>query len=212
MPKARKTPDPKHLLLSLQRDNYTASSRTQIQEFPAGSPNSCTNSKSKKCSDPIELLSRRRDKNGSHFLSKELVTSAHMLREDYEVSRLASLLGREFETGLSPSFPGTNHKADYLFDSPHDRFQQAMLYLGPILSDVARACCCHLQGMEDIEQRFGWSSRSGKIVLRIALIHLAEFYSGSNRYDYILRLARSRGCVDKLKDQKLKLAGEKALV
>jgi hypothetical protein len=37
-------------------------------------------------------------------------------------------------------------------------------------------CCCHLEGLEAAEKRLGWSARSGKIVLRIALDRLRRHY------------------------------------
>ena len=37
-------------------------------------------------------------------------------------------------------------------------------------------CCCYLEGLEVAEKRMGWSARSGKIVLRIALMRLRRHY------------------------------------
>jgi len=51
-----------------------------------------------------------------------------------------------------------------------------MDFLGPGLSEVALRCCCFLEGMETTEKRLGWSARSGKIVLRIALQRLKLQY------------------------------------
>ena len=48
--------------------------------------------------------------------------------------------------------------------------------LGPGLGDMALRCCCFLEGLETAEKRMGWSARSGKIVLRIALQRLRRHY------------------------------------
>jgi len=48
--------------------------------------------------------------------------------------------------------------------------------LGPGLGDVALRVCCFLEGLESAEKHFDWSARSGKIVLRIALQRLVQFY------------------------------------
>ena len=52
----------------------------------------------------------------------------------------------------------------------------ALADLGPGLGDVVLRCCCFLEGMEAVERRMGWSARSGKIVLRIALLRLRQHY------------------------------------
>jgi len=57
-----------------------------------------------------------------------------------------------------------------------DRVSEALRDLGPGLGDVVLRCCCYLEGMETAERRMGWSARSGKIVLRIALQRLKQHY------------------------------------
>ena len=44
------------------------------------------------------------------------------------------------------------------------------------LGDVVLRCCCHLEGLESAEKHMGWSARSGKVVLRIALQRLRRHY------------------------------------
>ncbi|NOX73086.1 MAG: helix-turn-helix domain-containing protein [Alphaproteobacteria bacterium] len=56
----------------------------------------------------------------------------------------------------------------------------ALKALGPGLGDIALRCCCFLEGMEAAEKRMGWSARSGKIVLRIALQRLQQHYDAGN--------------------------------
>ncbi len=57
-----------------------------------------------------------------------------------------------------------------------DRVVAALEDLGPGLADVALRCCCFLEGLENLERRMGWSARSGKVVLRIALQRLHRHY------------------------------------
>jgi hypothetical protein len=57
--------------------------------------------------------------------------------------------------------------------------QAALAELGPGLGDVALRCCCYLEGLESAERRMGWSARSGKIVLRIALQRLKRHYDAT---------------------------------
>ena len=57
-----------------------------------------------------------------------------------------------------------------------DRVAAALRDLGPGLGDVALRVCCFLEGIEAAEQHMGWAARSGKIVLRIALMRLRRHY------------------------------------
>ena len=59
----------------------------------------------------------------------------------------------------------------------YDRVRAALADLGPGLGDVVLRCCCLLEGLEQTEKTMGWSARSGKIVLRIALDRLARHYA-----------------------------------
>ncbi|MEX2248300.1 MAG: DUF6456 domain-containing protein, partial [Parvibaculum sp.] len=56
------------------------------------------------------------------------------------------------------------------------RVARALMAAGPGLSDLLIAVCCHLEGMEAAERRFGWPQRTGKVVLAIALDRLAAHY------------------------------------
>ena len=61
-------------------------------------------------------------------------------------------------------------------DAAAHRLAAALIELGPGLGDVVLRCCCLLEGFESLEQSLGWSARSGKIVLRIALQRLQRHY------------------------------------
>ena len=55
------------------------------------------------------------------------------------------------------------------------RVAKAMEALGPGLSDIVFRICCFLEGLETAEKRLGWSARSGKVVLKIALERLRHY-------------------------------------
>ena len=57
-----------------------------------------------------------------------------------------------------------------------EQFRVTLEDLGPGLAEVAVRCCCFEQGLEKTEHIMGWSARSGKIVLRIALQRLKRYY------------------------------------
>ena len=64
-------------------------------------------------------------------------------------------------------------------EGPQDarsRVAEALEALGPGLSDIVFRVCCFIEGLETAEKRLGWSARSGKVVLKIALERLAAHY------------------------------------
>lgn len=127
---------------------------------------------------PLTLLSRRKGKDGKPFLDPTLVAVGERLREDFELSHLGSNITQNWDAFLT----GPNHGSNQSGGLPkgtsaaQERFQMAMEALGPGLSEIALHCCCHQRGMEVAERKMGWSARSGKIVLRIALQRLKLHY------------------------------------
>lgn len=129
---------------------------------------------------PLIALSRRRDKDGSRFLSEDLVRAGERLREDFELSQIGPAITQNWDrflTGPSRAHPGDGSGARGAH-AARLRLEGALHDLGPGLGDIALRCCCHLEGLERAERRMGWSARSGKIVLRIALQRLKRHYDG----------------------------------
>ena len=60
--------------------------------------------------------------------------------------------------------------------TPHQILAAALRELGPGMGDMCLRVCCFLEGIEMTERRLGWSARSGKIVLRLALQRLERHY------------------------------------
>lgn len=130
---------------------------------------------------PLTALSRRRDKDGSPFLSPELVAAGERLREDFELAQIGPRVAQNWDRFLTGGTRGDFRSgADTGGSEPaRDRVAGALQDLGPGLGDVVLRTCCFLEGMETVEERMGWSARSGKIVLRIALSRLKTHYERS---------------------------------
>ena len=60
--------------------------------------------------------------------------------------------------------------------SAKDRFDGAIAEVGRDLADIAWRVICAGEGVPAAEKALGWPTRSGKLVLRIALDRLAAFY------------------------------------
>ncbi|BAQ69259.1 hypothetical protein NHU_02105 [Rhodovulum sulfidophilum] len=128
---------------------------------------------------PLSILARRKEKDGKPFLTHDLVAAGERLREDFEVAQLGPRVAQNWDRFLT----GGDRGAFFGHDGPAEgasaaraRVNAALRELGPGLGDVALRCCCFLEGLEQAEKRMGWSARSGKIVLRIALQRLKRHY------------------------------------
>ena len=125
---------------------------------------------------PLAVLARRRDKSGKAFLSPALVTAGQRLREDFEIGRFARCDYGTWDQCLLEAAPEAALSNDARQREAVARVAAALRELGPGLGDVALKCCCFLEGLEVTEKSMGWSARSGKIVLRIALQRLKRHY------------------------------------
>jgi DNA-binding MarR family transcriptional regulator len=127
---------------------------------------------------PLAILGRRREKDGRPFLSPELVDAGERLREDFELAQMGPRVAQNWDRFLTAGVdrgqfrPGTGGGSE----AARARVAAALAELGPGLGDVALRVCCFLEGLEAAERRMGWSARSGKIVLRIALQRLRRHY------------------------------------
>ncbi len=127
---------------------------------------------------PLSALARRKDRDGEPFLSSDLVRAGERLREDFELAQMS----RRNEANWDKFLTNTERAIAPLDGSARGaeaarvRVTNALRDLGPGLGDVALRCCCYLEGLERAEKRMGWSARSGKIVLRIALQRLKRHF------------------------------------
>ncbi len=127
---------------------------------------------------PLSALARRKDRDGEPFLSSDLVRAGERLREDFELAQMSRRNEANWdkfltntERAIAPP-DGSARGAE----AARERVTNALRDLGPGLGDVALRCCCYLEGLERAEKRMGWSARSGKIVLRIALQRLKRHF------------------------------------
>ncbi|MDO6589559.1 helix-turn-helix domain containing protein [Loktanella sp. D2R18] len=116
---------------------------------------------------PLVGLARRKDRDGSPFLDRALVVVGERLREDFELAQLSGEPITKWDDIMGDAEP---------VDEARKRVRAALGDLGPGLGDIVLQCCCLLEGLEHTEKSMGWSARSGKIVLRIALERLQRHY------------------------------------
>lgn len=126
---------------------------------------------------PLGWLSRRKDANGNPLLATEEVEAGERLREDFELAQIGPSVAQDWRKFLSPSTTsggGRTPSEGPMF--ARERVAAALETLGPGLSDAALRVCCFHEGLEATERRMGWSARSGKVVLKLALQRLVDHY------------------------------------
>ena len=132
------------------------------------------------CESPLSMLGRRKDKTGKPFLDGDLIHAGERFREDFELAQMGPRVAQNWDrfltTGDRGSF-GHDNSPGQGPSAARDRVMSALEDLGPGLGDIIMRCCCFLEGLETAEKRMGWSARSGKVVLRIALQRLLRHYS-----------------------------------
>ncbi len=109
-------------------------------------------------------------------LSDRQYDAGERLRADYERAQMAPSITMRWDAvriagtgdrGLSPSERQMAAKA---------RFDAAVADAGRGLVDILWRVVCAGEGLPAAEKALGWPARSGKLVLRIALDRVADFY------------------------------------
>lgn len=129
---------------------------------------------------PVGWLARRKGPDGKPFLAPEEVEAAERLRADFEAAQIGPSVAQDWRKFLTPGdrYSGSPSSGSGGEGSAaaRERVTKALSVLGPGLADVALRTCCFLEGLEGCERRLGWSARSGKVVLKLALQRLVEHY------------------------------------
>ena len=98
---------------------------------------------------PLTALARRRDKDGTAFLSDDLVTAGERLREDFELAQMGPRVAQNWDRFLTGGGRGGFAQDSGVGNGPdraRARVADALKDLGPGLSDVVLRCCCYLEG------------------------------------------------------------------
>ncbi len=113
-----------------------------------------------------------------HLSDRQLLAS-EKLRGDYECASLGARTTMVWDA--SPVSRGKRGAPSVFTPTERtlhakQRFDDAMTALGRDLRDIAWRVICAGEGIPVAEKAMGWPLRSGKLVLRIALDRLADYY------------------------------------
>ena len=113
-----------------------------------------------------------------HLLERQFA-AGEKLRMDWERANLAPSVTMNWD--MMPSNSGRRSAQQTLSPTEQQiaakqRFDGALIFIGNDLRDIAWRVICAGEGVPVAEKGLGWPVRSGKLVLRIALDRLADFY------------------------------------
>lgn len=109
-------------------------------------------------------------------LDDRLFDAGERLRADYERAQMGpSVTMRWDPVRIKGSGDhGLTHSERQL--AAKQRFDAALAEAGRGLEDILWRVVCAGEGLPDAERALGWPSRSGKLVLKLALDRVANFY------------------------------------
>lgn len=130
---------------------------------------------------PLVWLSRRADRQGRPLVDATQLDAGERLGEDFWLGQMIPHVTTNY-TGVISGHPRRRAAPRADLDAPErvvaaqERVRRALTAVGPELSGILIDVCCHSKGLEDVERVYGWSQRSAKIVLGLALTSLARHY------------------------------------
>ncbi len=109
-------------------------------------------------------------------LSDRLLDAGEALRADYERAQLSPNVTMRWDPVRVKSTGERGLSASERQVAARQRFDGAIKAAGRGLEDILWRVVCAGEALPEAEKTLGWPARSGKLVLRIALERVAEFY------------------------------------
>ena len=109
-------------------------------------------------------------------LSDRLLDAGEKLRADYERAQLSASVTMRWDPVRVKTTGERGLSATERQIAARQRFNGAIAAAGRGLEDILWRVVCAGEGLPEAEKTLGWPARSGKLVLRIALERVADFY------------------------------------
>lgn len=127
---------------------------------------------------PLAWLHRRRGQDGGPLIDAAQFEAGERLRRDLTFAGMLPSVTARWD-GAIGSGAGAQRDPAGATDAviaARQRVRAALLCVGPDFADLLIDLCGFLKGVETIERERRWPPRSAKIVIRLALDHLARHY------------------------------------
>ena len=134
---------------------------------------------------PLGWLARRKDKDGRPMISAAQFEAGERLARDFQFAGMTPSVtanwgvgsggGRGRKYGARKGAAANVEHGDNCL-AAGQRVRRALDKVGGDLADILLEVCCFQIGLSEVETRRKWPRRSGKVILQIALDHLAAHY------------------------------------
>ena len=105
-----------------------------------------------------------------------LFDAGERLRADYERAQLGPNVTMRWDPVRARSTGEQGLTTTERQIAAKDRFDGALAAAGKGLQDVLWRVVCGCEALPEVEKALGWPARSGKLVLKLALERVADFY------------------------------------
>lgn len=109
-------------------------------------------------------------------IDDRLFDAGERLRGDFERAQLGASVTMRWDPVRVKSTGERGLTASERQLAAKQRFDAALREAGSGLQDILWRVVCAGEGVPDAEKSLGWPARSGKLVLRLALERVADFY------------------------------------
>jgi hypothetical protein len=110
-------------------------------------------------------------------LDERQLAAGELLRRDYEAAQIAPGITMRWDVVRIAATGGERGlNASERQIASRSRFDAALAEAGPGLADVLWRVVCAGETLPHAERELAWPTRSGKLVLRLALDRLAAYY------------------------------------
>ena len=109
-------------------------------------------------------------------LDERLFAAGEKLRDDYERAQLSPGMTMRWEPGRIRGVGAAQLAPSERQIAARQRFDGAIAAAGKGLADILWRVVCACETVPSAEKALEWPARSGKLVLRLALDRVADFY------------------------------------